>query len=239
MLKHIAIILAGGVGSRMGADIPKQFLEIDSKPIIAYTVECFQKHPDIDSVVIVCVKEYITHMKEIVDKYELSKVEWIIEGGDTSHDSTRNGIFSLANILKKEDYVIIHDAARPILPQVAIDEMLRVAHKNGNASLAIPCHETVIYTENQLYGDSQLDRSKLMRVQTPQAYEYSFIKSLYDRAEEENKHDFIYADLVAIYYGERVFFSKGFANNIKITKKEDIALCESLMRFTEEQLYSL
>lgn len=238
-MKHIAIILAGGVGKRMGIDMPKQFLEIQGKPVIAYTIENFQKNTSVDGVVTVCVKDYIPLMKDIVNKYHLDKVKWIIEGGDTSHDSTRNGIFLLEDIIDRDDYVIIHDAARPILPQAAIEDMLKVAHENGNASLAIPCHETVIYSDNQLFGDSQLDRSKLMRVQTPQAYRYDFILDLYKRAESEGKHDFIYADLVAIYYDKRVFFSKGFTNNIKITKREDIALCESLMKFTEDQLFSL
>ena len=108
-----------------------------------------------------------------------------------------------------------------------------------NASLAIPCYETVIYTDDQKSGDKELDRNRLMRVQTPQAYEYSDLLSLYDRAEAEGKHDFIYADLVEIYYGRRVYFSKGFANNIKITKPEDIPLCESLMSFSEDQLFNL
>ena len=116
--------------------------------------------------------------------------------------------------------------------------MLRVAHKNGNASLAVPCYETVVYTENQVYGEKELNRNSIMRVQTPQSYSYSQILPLYKRAERENKHDFVYADLVLIHYGEKVYFSKGFSNNIKITKKEDIALCEALMQFSESQLFS-
>ena len=104
--------------------------------------------------------------------------------------------------------------------------------------MAIPCHETVIYTDDQKSGDKDLDRSKLMRVQTPQAYRFGEILPLYDRAEKENKHDFVYADLVAIYYGVRIYFSKGFTNNIKVTSPEDIPLCESLMGFDDSQLYS-
>ena len=140
-----------------------------------------------------------------------------------------------------EHHVIIHVTATqlPFAGQLkAIDDMLAVAYEKGNASLAIPCHETVIYTEDQKSGDKELDRSKLMRVQTPQAYRYGEILPLYERAEKENKHDFIYADLVAIYYGVRVYFSKGFTNNIKVTSPEDLPLCESLMSFDESQLYS-
>lgn len=238
-MKHIVIILAGGISRRMDSDVPKQFLKIKEKPVIVYTIECFQRNAKIDGVLVVCVEEWIPHMKMLVEQYHLDKVKWIIPGGDTVHDSTRNGIFYLNEKVTDDDYVIIHDAARPVLPQKAIDEMLHVAHENGNASLVIPSHETLIYTDDQKSGDSQLDRSKVMRVQTPQAYRYSQIRNLYERAENDGIHDIIYADLVAIHYGERVFFSKGFINNIKITRKEDIPFCEALMEFDEEMLFSV
>ena len=237
-MRNVAIILAGGVGQRMGAPIPKQFLEIKGKPIIVHTINNFEVNPNVDAVLIVCNADWIDYFKELVSKYDLKKVKWIVSGGNTSHDSTRNGLFHLRDLLDEDDFVIIHDAARPILPQKAIDDMLAVAHEKGNASLAIPCHETVIYTDDQKSGDKDLDRSKLMRVQTPQAYRFGEILPLYDRAEKENKHDFVYADLVAIYYGVRIYFSKGFTNNIKVTSPEDIPLCESLMGFDDSQLYS-
>lgn len=238
-MKTVALILAGGIGKRMGVPLPKQFLEIKGKPVLVHTLSNFQRNDSVDSIVVVCVSDWIEYTWDLVKKYNLSKVEAIIPGGDTSHDSTRNGIFHLRRTLGKGDVVIIHDAARPILPQKAIDEMLRIAKDNGNASLAIPCYETVIYTDDQLSGNKELDRSHLMRVQTPQAYEYSSILELYERAEKEDRHDFIYADIVAVEYGMTVYFSKGFTNNIKITKQEDIPLCEYLMDIPEDQLFDL
>lgn len=237
-MRNVAIILAGGIGSRLGGPMPKQFLSLNDKPVIVHTLENFQKNKNIDSIIVVCVKDWISHLKEILIEYKISKVINIVEGGETGHDSTRNGIFSLKETLNDDDFIIIHDAARPILPQIAINNMLEVAHKNGNASLAIPCYETVIYTDDGVQGNTQLDRSKLMRVQTPQAYKYGLMLELYEKAEKENKHDFIYADLVLVHYGLPVFFSKGFTNNIKITRKEDIPLCKALMNFSEEELYS-
>ncbi len=218
--------------------MPKQFLSLNDKPVVVHTLENFEKNSNIDGITIVCVKDWIPHLKEILVEYKISKVTDIIEGGETGHDSTRNGLFSLRSKLGKDDFVIIHDAARPIRPQAAINDMLNIAHEKGNASLAIPCYETVIYTNDGKSGDKQLDRSSFMRIQTPQAYNYSSILELYEKAEKENKHDFIYADLVLIYYGKTVYFSKGFTNNIKITRKEDIPLCKALMTFTEEELYS-
>ena len=237
-MKNFVIILAGGIGSRVGGVMPKQFLPLNDKPVIVHTLKNFEINQNIDGIVIVCKKEWIDLLKEIIDEYKITKVIDIVEGGDTGHDSTRNGIFSLKGKISEDDFVIIHDAARPILPQRAIEDMLTVAHQKGNASLAIPCYETVIYTDDSLSGNEQLDRSKIMRIQTPQAYKYGSILPLYERAEKENKHDFIYADLVLIYYGQTVYFSKGFQNNIKITRKEDIPLCKALMNFSEEELYS-
>lgn len=236
---NTVILLAGGVGSRVGADIPKQFVEIRGKPIIVHTILNFQRNPKIDDILVVCESNWIEHMRELAEIFSLDKVRWIIPGGATCHDSTCNGVLFLRDKLCEDDYIIVHDAARPILPQRAIDEMLRMAKDHGNASLAIPCNETVILTEDGNSGIEQIDRARLSRVQTPQAYQYGMILSLYEKAEEENRHDFVYADLVLIYYGYRVYFSKGFTNNIKITRREDIALCDALMNFSEDDLFSM
>ena len=237
-MRNVAIILAGGIGSRMGLPIPKQFMIIYGKPVIIHTLMNFERNENVDDILIVCEKNWIQFMTDMVKEHGISKVRWIIPGGDTGHDSTRNGVFHLKDILKEGDFVIIHDAARPILPQAAINEMIELAREKGNASLAIPCYETAIYTDDQKSGTEELNREHIMRVQTPQMYEYSKFRSWYERAEEENKHDFVYADILALYYGERVYFSTGFVNNIKITRQEDVPLCEALMGFTEEQLFT-
>lgn len=238
-MKHVAIILAGGIGSRMGGNLPKQFLSINDKPVIIHTLANFQKNENIDEILIVCVKDWICHLQEILEEYEIPKVRWIIEGGATGHDSSRNAIFFLKDKLSEDDQVIIHDAARPVLPQKAINEMLKISHEKGNASLAIPCYETVLFTENGKSGDSELDRNRIMRIQTPQAYNYGLILECYEKAEKDNIHDFVYADIVLVHYGKRIFFSKGFTNNIKITRKEDIPLCKALMSFDEDDLFNL
>lgn len=235
-MKISVVILAGGIGSRMKADRPKQFLEIDGTPVIVNTINNFQRNSRIDNITVVCLKDWILYFQEIVLSYKLTKVTSIIEGGTCGHDSTRNGVFSLRRTMDDDDIVVIHDAARPLIPQLIIDNMLDVAIKNGNACTAIPCHDTVIKTDDQISGIEQIDRSSFLRVQTPQAYKYGMIYNLYRKAEEDNKHDFVYANTMAIYYGQRIYFSKGFGSNIKITTPEDIAFYRALKDFSEEEL---
>lgn len=236
-MKNYVILLAGGVGKRMGADIPKQFIEVENKPIIAYSIENFQRNQQIEKIVIVCVKEWIEKLKEIVAKYSFTKVEWIIEGGKTGHDSIRNGVFFLRDKIEYNDYIIVHDAVRPILPQKAIDEVLHVAHNKGNASSSIVCHPPIVYTEDYVSGISDIDREHVMLTASPQAFKYSLALKCYERAENENRHDFTFTSSLLIHCGERVYFAKGTTSNIKITTKSDLALFGALLKVPEELLY--
>ena len=236
-MKNYVILLAGGVGKRMGADVPKQFLEVQNKPIIVYSIENFQKHPQIEKIVVVCVREWIDHVRDLVKKYDLTKVAWIIEGGNTGHDSIRNGVFFLKDKIQEDDYIIIHDAVRPVLPQKAIDEVIRIAHEKGNASSSISCHPPIVYTEDYESGIKDIDREHVMLTASPQAFKFSLALKCYERAEQENKHDFTFTSSLLIHCGERVYFAKGTTNNIKITTKEDLALFGALLQVPEEILY--
>ena len=237
-MKNHALILAGGVGSRLGASVPKQFLSLNNMPIIVHTILNFQHSDLIEDITVVCIDGWITYMRALVHEYKLTKVKWIVKGGKTGYESTRNGLFFLEDKVSQEDLIVIHDAARPILPKAAICNVIGVAKDCGNASLAIPCYETVLYTSNQVFGDKQVDRNSIMRVQTPQAYHYGELLSLYKRSTEEGLNDFVYANTLMLHYGKRIYFSKGFVNNIKITTTEDLALCETLLKFDDQLLYS-
>lgn len=235
---NYVILLAGGVGKRMGADIPKQFIKVKGKPIIIYSIENFQRNEQIEKIVVVCVKDWIDHVKELVKEYGLTKVEWVIEGGSTGHDSIKNGVFFLKDKVNPDDYIIVHDAVRPILPQKAINEVIRVAHEKGNASSSIVCHPPIVYTEDGESGLKDIDREHVMLTASPQAYKFSLALSCYEKAEAENKNNFTFTSSLLIHYGERVYFAKGTTSNIKVTKKEDIALFEALLNVPEELLFS-
>ncbi|MBQ7249912.1 MAG: 2-C-methyl-D-erythritol 4-phosphate cytidylyltransferase [Bacilli bacterium] len=235
-MQTVAIILAGGLGKRLGADIPKQFIEVEGKPIIVSTIENFERSTLANSILIVCVADWIDYLQSLIAKYHLDKVRWIIEGGQTNHDSTSNAIFYLRNQLTDDDFIIVHDAARPLLPQCILSDLMRVAVAHGNASASLPCHETLVVTADQASGTEQIDRSIIRRVQTPQAYRFGDIYPIYVQAAKEDRHDFVYINTAAISYGMRIYFSAGFDNNIKITTKEDIALFQALSKFNEDEL---
>ena len=237
-MKNYVILLAGGVGKRMGTDIPKQFLEVDGKPIIVYSIENFQKNPQIEKIVVVCVKDWIDKTWELVKKYSLSKVEWIIEGGSTGHDSIRNGVFFLKEKVDPDDHIIVHDAVRPVLPQKAIDEVIRVSHEKGNASSSIECHPPIVYTDDHESGITDVDREHVMLTASPQAFKYSLALKCYEQAEAEDYHTSTFTSSLLIHCHERVYFAKGTSCNIKITRKEDLALFEALLKIPEEHLYN-
>ena len=237
-MKNYVILLAGGIGRRMHSEIPKQFIEVSGKPIIVYSIENFQRNPLIEKIVVVCVKDWIEHLKGLVKKYSLSKVEWIIEGGSTGHDSIRNGVFFLKDIISPNDFIVIHDAVRPILPQKAINEVIYVAHEKGNASSSIACHPPIVFTEDFKSGISDIDRDHVMLTASPQAYRFSLALKCYEQAEAENRHDFTFTSSLLIHCGERVYFAKGTTSNIKVTQKEDIALFEALLKIPENMLFN-
>lgn len=237
-MKNYVIILAGGVGKRMGAEIPKQFMEVDEKPIIVYTIENFQRNKQIEQILIVCVKDWIGYLRELINKYSLCKVRWIIEGGNTGHDSIRNGVFFLRDKIAADDFIIIHDAVRPVLPQKAIDEVLCIAHDKGNALSSIACHPPIVYTEDHESGIMDVDRERVMLTASPQAFKYSLAIKCYEQAEKENRHDFTFTSSLLIHCGERVYFAKGTTCNIKITQKEDLALFSALLHVPEDLLFS-
>ena len=134
---NVPIILAGGVGTRMGADRPKQFIEIFGKPILVYTIEIFQNHPEIDAIEVVCVKSHVDYLKELVEEYNLDKVKWITPGGKEFQDSVVNGINNLKGVLSDDDIVLFQYGASPFTSDDIISDAIRVCKEKGNSSPAI------------------------------------------------------------------------------------------------------
>ena len=139
-MKNIALIIAGGVGARMGQDIPKQFINVHDKPVIVYTLEAFQKHPQIDAIEVVCLDGWHDVLRAYAKQFGISKLEKVVSGGRNGQDSIRNGLYDIAERYKNDDdVVLIHDAIRPMVSADVITDNIRVCRQYGNAITVVPC----------------------------------------------------------------------------------------------------
>lgn len=222
---NVPIILAGGVGSRVGADRPKQFIEILGKPVLVYTMELFQNHPEIDAIEVVCIKSHIDYLKGLVEEYGLTKVKWITEGGADFQHSVINGVNNLKGELKDDDIVLVHYGASPFTTPDIISDAIKVAKEHGNSSPAIS--SPLLLGSND--GDRSLnwiDRDKVMILNTPQGFKFSYVTQLFDEAIEKDLIDKVEPHTTTLMYlmDREIYLSKSNQLNIKITTKEDLDL---------------
>ena len=158
---NIALIIAGGRGMRMGQEIPKQFLTVNDKPVIAYTMEAFQKHPDVDAIAVVCVDGWESILAAYARQYGITKLKHIIPGGENGQGSIRNGVFELEKHYKPTDIVLVHDAIRPMVSQAIISGCIATTAERGSAIVTIPCQEAMLETEDQLSTHAVFPRDNL------------------------------------------------------------------------------
>ena len=225
---NIAAILAGGVGSRVGAGMPKQFVKILDKPVIVYTIEAFQKHEDIDAIEVVCVKSHIDYMQELVDTYGLSKVKWITEGGADFQGSVLNGINNLQDKCSEDDIVLVHFGASPFVEGDIIADAVRVCKLKGNAISTTPFYLLSGVKDDDEKTTKWIDRDTIACMNSPHAFRYGYIRDIYKRAVETGVIKEVEPHTTTLMYkmGETIYFSKGSQSNIKITTKEDLDLFE-------------
>ena len=223
---NIVLLLAGGVGKRSGLDIPKQFIPVDNIPIIVYTLRVFQRSKMIDAICVVAHSEWINKVWEYSRLYGISKVKWVVSGGETGLESVKNGVESLNNN-SEDDLVLIHDSVRPFLTQKAIDDNIKVASEYGVAVTSVPCVETLVKVRENGRADTQISRDGLMRVMTPQTFRLRILRDLFRNTDIRNS---IFPSTFALYMskGNPVYCSYGSERNIKITYPEDVVYFKSL-----------
>lgn len=225
---NIAVILAGGKGLRVGDELPKQFVSVFGRPIIAYTLDQFQTHPEIDAILIVCIEKYIPLMDEIVRKNSFTKVKWIAVGGSDFQGSVMNGISCLRPFLKPDDIVLFHYAASPFVTDDIISDGIKVAEEHGNSVSATPCYLLLGSNDDGAVSTEWVDRDKIMQLNSPQCFSFEYVVQLYDEAEQKGFIDKVEPHTTSLMYymGRTLYFSKGNQTNIKITTREDIELFE-------------
>src|SRR5699024_9877655 len=228
---NIAVILAGGIGSRVGADIPKQFIEVLGKPVLAYTIEAFQNHAEIDAIEVVCVDTHIDYLKNMIKEYKLDKVKWVVEGGGTFQESLMKGIYNLENICSDKDTVVVHCGASPFVKKNIITDSIRVSNKKGNAISTTPFYVLAGIKEDNEKSNSWIDRDSIACMNSPHSFNYKFIKEMYDEAIKTGAIDNVEPHTTNLMYEmeKTIYFSKGSQTNIKITKEEDLDLFEGYL----------
>lgn len=230
---NVALILAGGTGSRVGSDRPKQFVEILGKPVLAYTIEIYQNNPDVAAIEVVCHAEWLEYLEEMIQRYKLDKVRWTVRGGETFQDSVINGINNLKDKISNEDIVLIHYGAAPFTSDKIISDSIRVCEEHGMSAACTPCYQLMGSND---FGVSRtwVDRDKFIQITCPQCFKFSYILNIYERAEEQGILDKIEPHTTSLMFalGEPVYQSYSDQTNIKITTKEDLDMFEGyeLMR---------
>ena len=239
MHKNIAIIIAGGSGSRMGQNIPKQFINVYDKPVLIYTLESFQRHPMIDAIEVVCIEGWEQVLQAYANQFNISKLQWITKGGESAQESIRNGVYNLEGKVADDDIIIIHDGIRPMIDDSVLTDVIEKAERFGNAVTSMPYNEQifVVDKDNETTTTQFIPRETLRRVSTPQAYRYQLLNTKYHEAYAKNIgiHGSHYANTMMVELGVRLHFAKGSDKNIKLTTKDDLELFKGYMTKEEDK----
>lgn len=234
-MANIAVVFAGGVGARMArSSRPKQFLEIHGRPIIVHTLDIFQQHPDIDGIAVAILPQYREHVERLVKRYELDKVQWIVDGGSTGQESRHNALKVVAKNCEPDSIVLIHDGVRPLIDADLVSRNIESAIEYGSAITCTKMTETVVVEEGTGIKDV-IPREPLWTAQAPQTFRLSDVLAGYDRAVEEGEYDTIDTCTLMHGYGYDVHRVEGPRTNIKITTASDYYVCRTFLTLIEDR----
>lgn len=235
-MANIALIIAGGVGARMNQDIPKQFINVYDKPVIVYTMEAFQKHPNIDSIEVVCLDGWHDVLRAYAKQFGIAKLENIVSGGKNGQDSIRSGLHDIyERYHDDDDIVLIHDAIRPMVSEEVISDNIRVCREYGNAITVVPCTAAMLKTFDSLSTTEQVARDNLKITQTPQSFFIKDIVEAHKEALSKGITNSVASCTMYIELGRKLFMSKGSEKNLKLTTTEDIEIFKALLNSKKDE----
>ena len=239
---NIAIIFAGGSGVRMGSGIPKQFLEVNGKPIIIHTLQLFEFHKKIDKIYISIIKDYISYMQRLTEDYHLTKVCGIMAGGETAQDSIYIALKRAAEENPGDSIVLLHDGVRPFVSYDVITENVESVQKYGSAITCTPCYETILLSEDGEQVKHVPFRKETFAAQAPQSFHLQDILEAHDqiRQSENGYTNMVDACTIMKTLGKEVHMVQGNRGNIKVTTPEDVYMFRALIQYKEnEQAFGL
>ena len=226
---NIALTTAGGNGTRMHQDIPKQFLNVNNKPIIVYTMEAFQNHPDIDAIEVVCLDGWHQILEAYAKQFNITKLVGIVSGGKNGQESIKNGLNEINKKYSKDDIVIVHDGNRPLVSEEIISDSIAKCLMYGSGIAAIPCVEAMLETDDRISSNKQISRDNLMRTQTPHAFKLEKLLWAHEEAEKMGIKNSVASCTLMLELGEKIYFSAGSEKNIKLTTPVDIEIFKALL----------
>ena len=234
----VAVIIAGGSGRRMGADIPKQFIPVEGKPVLCYTLESFERHPEIDAVLVVSIDGWQDRVWEYAGTYGFTKLKWVVTGGETGQESIRNGIFELRDSCGEEDIIVIHDGIRPLVDESVLTDVIATCRKYGNGVTSMPYNEQifVVAPEDPSVTRSYIPRETIRRVATPQAYRFGDLVRAYTEAFEKEIgiYGSSYTNTMMTELGVTLHFAAGNDKNVKLTTADDLEWFRAYLKSHEK-----
>lgn len=227
----VALLTAAGMGTRMGQDIPKQFMHVENKPLIIHTMEAFQRHPSIDAIVVVTLPAWTDVLKAYAAQFNITKLKLVVPGGATGQESIHNGLMAIKEEMTEDDTIVmIHDGNRCLVSSEIISDSLATFKAHGSAVAAIPCVEAVFRSsDNGLSSTISIPREQLFRTQTPHTYKLKQLLWAHEEAQRRNITNTAASCTLMQQLGETVYFSKGSEENLKITTVDDMMIFKALL----------
>lgn len=219
---NIALVMMGGSGTRFGGDIPKQFVEVDGKPIFTYLLEDYESFDEVDLIYIACHKEWKAFTKKWVDKLAISKCADIVEGGDSRSGSIRNALLLMKNRVASEDVVLIHDVTHPFLDKANVGKCIEQAREKGASTLVGSCLDTMYQIKEDGSVDEVLNRNLVVSATSPECFTFGRIFPLYEGKTPEELAAMTSAGAMMVSNGEPLACVKTPLLNLKITYHEDM-----------------
>jgi 2-C-methyl-D-erythritol 4-phosphate cytidylyltransferase len=227
---NIALITAGGKGERTKQEIPKQFIHIENKPLIIYTMEAFEKHYNIDAILVLCLEGWHDILWAYARQYGIHKLRWIVHGGNSGFDSIHNGLYELKKHCQDDDAIVIHDGNRCLVSQDVISNSLAVYARDGSSVAVIPCTEVVFRKTNEGTFE-EIPREQIFRTQTPHVFSLGKLWWAHEEAEKRKISSSPATCSLMKILGESFSFSPGSEKNFKITTVDDIELFRAMINF--------
>lgn len=231
---NVALILAGGTDPSFKMNVPKQFVNVYNRPIIVYTLEAFQRHPEIDVIAVACLDGWQEMVKAYAKQFSIDKLKWIFPGGLTGQESSKKGAEFLRDKCRDDDIIIIHDAIRPAVPAEVISDSIEKCRQYGMGVAAVRTMDTIMMTEDGKTGTESISRTSVVRIQTPQAYRMDRLIYIHEKAEKMNIPYKVDTNSVASAIGETIYFSMGSDLNMKINSVEDVERFKAVYKLKQE-----